>query len=257
MAKQHGVGPNSRANLRRPTQSRSRESTEALLEIGRRMIEERGVEECNMSDVASAAGSSIGSLYYRFGSKEQFVREVMQRQVDASVEQLARGLAEIDATATTPGEAIDAVVRFIVGQFRSNEGLLRAQLRRSMDAPQEWRPFQNAGRDICDGAIRVLDRFPDVHKDPEWQRHVRIAIQMVFGTLNNILINRPGPLELSDIALAPELSNAAIRYLQWDDKFRGNIVEAMDHESASRTAPRGNRKILVSRVRIAKSKSVS
>jgi hypothetical protein len=43
--------------------------------------------------------------------------------------------------------------------------------------------------------------------------HVRVAMQMVFGTLSNILINRPGPLEIGDDATAEELGKAAIRYL--------------------------------------------
>ena len=40
-------------------------------------------------------------------------------------------------------------------------------------------------------------------------------MQMILGALNNIVIHRPGPLELSDIATSHELSVAAIRYLGW------------------------------------------
>ena len=78
-----------RPTLRQPTQSRSRESTEALLEIGRQLIEQRGVDDCSMNEVAAAAGSSVGALYFRFGNKERFVSEVMRRQVDAIREQIS------------------------------------------------------------------------------------------------------------------------------------------------------------------------
>ena len=44
--------------------------------------------------------------------------------------------------------------------------------------------------------------------------HVRVAMQMAFGTLSNILINRPGPLEIDDDATAEEPGKAAIRYLR-------------------------------------------
>ena len=44
------------------------------------------------------------------------------------------------------------------------------------------------------------------------------CMQMVLGTLNNIVINRPGPLDLSDDATSKELSQAAIRYLGWKNK---------------------------------------
>jgi hypothetical protein len=65
--------------------------------------------------------------------------------------------------------------------------------------------------------IRLLGHFPAIQHDKEWQRHVRIAMQMIFGTLNNAVINRPGPLELSNSATGSELSQAAIRYLRWEE----------------------------------------
>ena len=201
--------------LRQPTQNRSRESTEALLEIGRRMIEQRGVDDCSMTEVAAAAGSSVGALYFRFGNKERFVSEVMQRLVDETGKQITVLLAEIDASATSPSQVIEATINWTVIEFGKNRGLLRAQIRRALDNPQEWQPFQKIGRDLVDGAIAIIGRFPEHRHDDKWQRNVRIAMQMVLGTLNNIVINRPGPLDLSDDATSQELFQAAIRYLGW------------------------------------------
>ena len=203
--------------MRPPTQSRSRESTENLLEIGRRLIEERGIDECNMNDVAAAAGSSIGALYFRFGNKDKFIREVMQRQVAASSEQLARAAAEIQTTAVSPADVIAGVIRFALLQYRENRGLLRASLSRSLGTPGEWEPIQTLGENVVNTAIRLLSPFPELHQDATWQRHVRIAMQMIFGTLNNILLGRPGPLQLSDPGMTGnELTEAATRYLRWE-----------------------------------------
>jgi AcrR family transcriptional regulator len=204
------------STLRQPTQSRSRESTEALLEIGRRLIERRGVDDCSMNEVAHAAGSSVGSLYFRFGNKERFVSEVMRRQVDATRKQIASFLAEMEAKVTSPVEVIEAVTKWLVVEYSKNQGLLRAQIRRALDDPKEWQPFQKVGRELVDGAIRTLERFPSISPDTDWQRRVRITMQMILGTLNNAIINRPGPLELGDEATSHELSQAAIRYLRWD-----------------------------------------
>ena len=203
--------------LREPTQSRSRESTETLLEIGRRLIEQRGVDDCSMNEVAAAAGSSVGALYFRFGNKERFVSEVMRRQVDDTAKQIPIFLAEIEAKATSPSEVIEAAIKWFVLEFGKNRGLLRAQIRRALDNPQEWQPFQQIGRDLVDGAIAIIERLPELKQDDEWQRGVRVAMQMVLGTLNNIVINRPGPLDLSDDATSRELSRAAIRYLGWNE----------------------------------------
>ena len=205
--------------LRQPTQSRSRESTETLLEIGRRLIEQRGVDDCSMNEVAAAAGSSVGALYFRFGNKERFVSEVMQRQVDETAKQIPILLAEIEANAKSPSDVMEATIKWFVLEFGKNRGLLRAQIRRALDNPQEWQPFQQIARDIVDGAIRIIKRLPDVQHDDGWQKNMRIAMQMVLGTLNNIVINRPGPLELSDDATSNELSRAAIRYLGWKSEL--------------------------------------
>jgi AcrR family transcriptional regulator len=205
-----------RPTLRQPTQSRSRESTEALLEIGRQLIEQRGVDDCSMNEVAAAAGSSVGALYFRFGNKERFVSEVMRRQVDAIREQISRFLTELETRATSPSDVIEAVTKWFALEYGRNQGLLRAQMRRALDNPREWQPFQKVGREFIDGAIRILERYPDIQHDADWQRRVRIAMQIVLGTLNNAIINRPGPLELTDEATSRELSLAAIRYLRWD-----------------------------------------
>lgn len=215
MGKHETRSRGSQSTLRKPTQSRSRESTEALLEIGGRLIEQRGVDDCSMNEVAAAAGSSVGALYFRFGNKERFVSEVMRRQVDATREQLSSFLAELEATASSPRNVIEAIVKWTVHEFAENQGILRAQIRRALDRPEEWQPFQKIGRELVDGAIRILKHFPDIQQDNEWQKHVRIAMQMVLSTLNNIVIHRPGPLELSDKGTSRALSEAAIRYLGW------------------------------------------
>jgi AcrR family transcriptional regulator len=211
-----GKARTDRPTLRQPTQTRSRESTEALLEIGRRLIEQRGVDDCSMNEVAAAAGSSVGSLYFRFGNKERFVSEVMRRQVDATREQIASFLAKMEAKVSSPPEVIEAITEWLVVEYRKNQGLLRAQIRRALDDPKEWQPFQKLARELVDGTIRILERSPDVPPDTDWQKRVRIIMQMILGTLNNAIINRPGPLELTDDATGHELSRAALRYLRWD-----------------------------------------
>ncbi len=232
------LAPAGKSNLRPPTQPRSHESTQALLTIGRRLIEERGIDDCSMSDVAIAAGSSVGSLYFRFGNKERFVSEIMQRHVDTTLEELKIVLAEIAAAAKSPRDVIEAMTRWVVRGFDRNQRLVRAQIRRALDAPQEWRAFQGAGRDMVDGTIWLLERFPEVGQDDEWRKHVRIAMQMVFGTLNNMLIHRPGPLELSDRETAGELSRAVIRFLGWEAP-RGT---AKDKASPPGAIDRANRR---------------
>jgi AcrR family transcriptional regulator len=220
MVKRGKRAANDEDALRAPAQTRSRASMEALLDIGRQLIEERGIDDCSMSDVAEAAGSSIGSLYFRFGNRERFIDEVMQRHIAAGRASFESFTAGLSASTMTPDEIISAVTRWIVQVFAHNQGLLRAQLRRTLQSPQVWRPYQDLARLIVDQLIKLLARFPEINDDPDWQQHVRIGMQLVFGTLNNILINRPGPLEIDDPATAEELSKAVVRYLRQERQAR-------------------------------------
>jgi AcrR family transcriptional regulator len=166
---------------------------------------------------------SIGSIYFRFGNKERFVSEVMRRQIDATRELISHFLVELDGKATSPSEVIEATTRWLVLEYSKNQGLLRAQIRRAFDNRQEWQPFQEIARELVDGAIRILTHFPEHQRDNSWQRGVRIAMQMILGTLNNAVINQPGPLELTDKATGRELSKAAIRYLCWDELHKTKL----------------------------------
>lgn len=207
----------SSASPRAPAQTRSRESMEVLLEVGRRMIEERGIDDVRISDVASAAGSSIGALYFRFGNRERFIDEVMQRQIEVNrgdFDELARRLR---TSAKTPDAVIGAVIDWLVSSYERNQGVLRSQMRRALETPQVWRPLQDLARYIVEEIGDLLRSLPESRAGSEWRTTLPVAMQLVYGTLNNILINRPGPLDLGDPATVTELTKAVLRYLQVED----------------------------------------
>jgi hypothetical protein len=124
-----------------------------------------------------------------------------------------RAVSRISArVASISSEPIEAATKWLVLEFIRNQGLLRAQIRGALDRLEEWQPLQQIGREPVESAIRIIQQLPDVQQEDGWQRRVRLATQMIPGTLNNFVINRPDPLELTDNATADELSRAAIRY---------------------------------------------
>jgi AcrR family transcriptional regulator len=81
--------------LRRlPSQRRSRERVERILNCATALIEERGSDALRMSDVAEMAGISIGSLYQYFPDKSAIIRTLAERYN-------AQGLACIEAELAT------------------------------------------------------------------------------------------------------------------------------------------------------------
>jgi len=68
------------AGLRRiPTQRRSRERVQRMLEVASRCIVEKGIDAVRMSEIAELSGVSIGSLYQYFPDKTALVMTLADR----------------------------------------------------------------------------------------------------------------------------------------------------------------------------------
>lgn len=93
---------------KRPTQERSRQLVDAILEGATRILEERGRADFTTTAIAEIAGVSIGSLYQYFGSNDAIMAELVLREHERI---LARGTEAIDAT---QGMNIEDSVRFLI-----------------------------------------------------------------------------------------------------------------------------------------------
>ncbi len=63
-----------------PTQGRSRQTVDALVEATALTIAERGWAGCTTNHVAARAGVSVGSLYQYFSSREDLLTALMDRE---------------------------------------------------------------------------------------------------------------------------------------------------------------------------------
>lgn len=68
--------PTRREVRRRPTQARSQERFDRVLEAGSALIGERGLEPITMTDIAERAGMALTALYRYFPNKGAIVREL-------------------------------------------------------------------------------------------------------------------------------------------------------------------------------------
>ena len=63
-----------------PTQGRSRQMVDALVEATARTISERGWQSTTTNHIAARAGVSVGSLYQYFQSREDLLAALMERE---------------------------------------------------------------------------------------------------------------------------------------------------------------------------------
>jgi AcrR family transcriptional regulator len=80
---------------RAPTQRRSIERVERILACATTLIAERGSDQMKMSDLAEAAGISIGSLYQYFPDKSAIIHTLAERSSEASRACIAAALSGV------------------------------------------------------------------------------------------------------------------------------------------------------------------
>ncbi len=100
MSAQEQSAISSGAGLRRePSQARSRERVQRLLDAAAELIEESGVGALAVRDIAERAGVPVGTMYQFFKSKDSVVEALAQTYVDAFAV-IAADLAELPAAPT-------------------------------------------------------------------------------------------------------------------------------------------------------------
>ncbi|MDE1173564.1 MAG: TetR/AcrR family transcriptional regulator [Parvibaculaceae bacterium] len=199
-------------NLIEPKQERSRARMDALLKAGKHLFSIREYEDVTVADIAVEAGCAVGTVYGRFQNKEALFLAIVHdllKPAEGHMESLLAILNE----GTSPREVAGTMIRMLVAFFRNAEGILGAALRRSSTNPESWTPLREAGGRTAMLVLVAMARA--LRTEPEAvELRVLFAMQMVYGTLINALLNRPGPIQLADPRLEDELIKAMCSYLE-------------------------------------------
>jgi len=96
-----------------PTQRRSRERVERMLEVASRSIVEKGLDAVRMSEIAESSGVSIGSLYQYFPDKASIVMTLAERY-----NKEGRDCVEAELSAVnSEDELLQAMLRIVDGYY--------------------------------------------------------------------------------------------------------------------------------------------
>ncbi|PWJ47316.1 TetR/AcrR family transcriptional regulator [Faecalicatena contorta] len=94
---------------------RTDDVTEKLLECAKEEFLENGYENASLRTIAAKAGSSKGSIYFRFTDKESLYRELVQPVVDGFCGLLGMMLGEFEAMSGT--EQKERAISYADGGF--------------------------------------------------------------------------------------------------------------------------------------------
>jgi AcrR family transcriptional regulator len=184
-------------------QERGTRTRDRLLKAGQRLIMRRDFDTMSVADIAQAAGCSVGAFYQRFRDKEAFFGALVAHYVSEARE-TTLGLYAGDRDA----DLVAAVAASTTARFRKYTGLVRTAVRRRMDNPDVWEPIRLHGHFAADCFIEWLASRAGRALTPDEAISVRFAFQVLMGTLNNAVVNQPGPLNLTDPEFGRQIERA-------------------------------------------------
>jgi AcrR family transcriptional regulator len=194
-------------------QDRSRAVMLALMERALIMLRTRSFAELSVADLCAEEGCTIGSFYARFEGKDAFLRAV-QHVVIAEARRRIEARLTAEHFAGAPLRSVVArIVEGTVRLARRQEGLIRASLRAAQDDPAAWSPLRELGRLQTERAAPILLEKLGRPAGKSDSDRVRFAFQVLFGTLNNMVLVNPGPFTIHDAATPCLLTETLTRLI--------------------------------------------
>src|SRR5690606_27685809 len=182
---------------------RGRRTYDALVATGFKLLEDREFESITIAELAREAGYSVGAFYARFKSKDEYFDALIAQHLEERTRERTL-LFE-----TLPdGEWTHALIEDAVNYYWRRRRFWRAALIRSINDPDFWQPIREHGHDLANSFIRRMVREAGRRLTKKEETNVRFATQVALGTINNTIINRPGPIFMGQALFVENLARA-------------------------------------------------
>lgn len=192
---------------KRPSQDRSREMVESLMQATARILIEDGYDTLSTNRIAKRAGVSVGSLYQYFPNKQALVLALVRRHNQQMMDNLALHISTL-LTAPIP-EAVRAYVHTMIVHHRTDPELGRALTIQML----------SLGLDLIEDshsrAYPLVHAWLNAHVSEIAPTNLNMAAWMlvhtVEATVHGALVEDATVLD--DPAFEDELCNLVVRYL--------------------------------------------
>jgi len=184
-------------------QNRSKKTYNALIKKCFQLLKKRDFDSITVAELSQSAGYSVGAFYARFRSKDEFFDAMVTHHLvdrKAFVDHLFSTLHNDDL--------IDELIKDMVHYFWINQKFWRAALIRSMRDPEFWAPIRQSGHDLADKVVARLSEQANRPLTDLEETNVRFAFQITLGTINNTIINKPGPIFMNQKLFVEKLTRS-------------------------------------------------
>ena len=195
-------------------QERSRATRRRILTAAERVFAEKGYDGARLSDIAAAAGCSVGTLYFRFKDKDALffaIAESFAADGRARLQELISGKVR-----GGPREIVENFVYATAAIFRTHKGLFRAVVERGMEHPQAMAAIFLLRDELAVALERTLR--VQLKRPRNLRQCVRVMTQMVYGFLLTGVLNKRAPTPITQKRTIDELAAAMVAYLEASTK---------------------------------------
>jgi AcrR family transcriptional regulator len=195
------------APRKRPRQERSEATVDAILEAAAKIFVADGYDAATTNGIAEAAGTSVGSVYQYFPSKDAIAVELARRFRATRLEFVRTELAAVGH------KPVGDVIRALFTSFLQAEGirpeLYRVLIERVMRtaARNEFRGYEERLEALVTEALRRVTPPPRVQ---DLELAAFMVVRLVLALVHSANADRP---RYNTPALASELTRLVVAYL--------------------------------------------
>jgi AcrR family transcriptional regulator len=193
-------------------QKRGQVTYDALIETAFAMLENKEFDQISIAELAQKAGYSVGAFYARFRSKDELFDAMVLRHLEGR-----RKIRGTQFAATPDATLIHELLAETVSYYWGRRRFWRAALIRSIRDPDFWAPIRKQSHELADSLIARITHRAGRTLEAQEEANVRFAVQMTFGTINNTIVNRPGPFFMDQERFVENLARVLRLVSGYDD----------------------------------------
>ncbi|MDI1297449.1 MAG: helix-turn-helix domain containing protein [bacterium] len=173
--------------LRAPRQQRSQASFERMIASAEELLRERGNDDFTLQEVGKRGKVSIGSIYCRFDSKDELIRAVQARVLEAVNADQLRVIGEAEAKAQDLRQLVKLLVNGIANSLRHHADLMRPMMLRATSDPIVAAAGKKSYAEVADRFREVMLAHSSEILRPDPDRAVRSSYRILYAAIARYL----------------------------------------------------------------------
>ncbi len=201
--------------MRPAQQLRSRKLIVEFFNEALALLKDVDFDGLSIDTLCERTSSTIGAFYSRFENKEAFVDALQLILVRATRQRIEADYATNAAPTDSLESFIGWIVKGAISWYRRNEGVIRASLRRTNKEADTWIPMRDlVGVQAAHALPYIMRLLPSDAAANGAEERVRFAFQMLFGTMNNMVLINPGPFGIHDPETPRMLASSIAQFIR-------------------------------------------